>query len=397
MGKYSTLMFDVNVDPDGFVLDLESLYAHLARLHDSRHAQGLRYALVTVLVFIVLAKLAGENYLAGIAEWVALRKEPLARALHLNKVRAPHLSTYSRLLGHVLDVHEFEQVVHEFFAAQPGAGRSLTIALDGKTLRGTIPAGQSHGVHLLAAYLTGEGWVLLQVEVGRKENEIAAAPRLLQSLDLRGKIVTGDALLAQRELSVQIVEAGGEYVWTVKGNQPGLEQDLATLFAPEPVVKGFSPASHDDFQEATTWDKGHGRLERRTITVSAALHAYLDWPYAEQVFQVERVVRSLGTGKMTREVVYGVTSLTRTQASPERLLALVRGHWQIENGLHYRRDETLREDWYHVRTGQAPEALAVLNNLVLGLLRRSGISTVPQARRRYSAHLPEALALVLQA
>lgn len=397
MPKYSPPTFDVNVDPDGFVMDLNSLYEHLTRLQDSRHARGVRYALVTVLVYVILAKLAGEDRPAGIAEWVALRKEQLAEALHLKEPRAPHLSTYARLLGHVIDMNQFEQLLHDFFAAQPGAGESVTIALDGKTLRGTIPAGHTHGVHLLAAYLSGEGWVLLQVEVGRKENEIKAAPRLLKTLDLRGKIVTGDALLAQRELSVQIVEGGGDYVWTVKGNQPGLEHDVATLFAPEPVVKGFSPASHDDFETATLVNKGHGRLERRTITVSSALKDYLDWPYAEQVFCLERWVREIRTGQETTETVYGVTSLTRAEASPARLGELVRGHWAIENRLHYRRDETLREDWYHVRTGHLPQMMAALNNLVLGLLARCGVTNVPQARRRYARHLEEALPLILGA
>lgn len=397
MKKYSTPTFDVNVDPDGFLIDVNSLYNCLTRLHDSRDARGVRYALVTVLVFVLLAKLAGEDRLAGIAEWVALRKEMLAEALHLEKVRAPHLSTFSRLLGHVIEMNEFEQVIHDFFAAQPGAGESIAISLDGKTLRGTIPAGQTHGVHLLAAYLTGEGWVLLQIEVGSKENEIRVAPRVLKTLDLRGKIVTGDALLAQRELSAQIVEAEGHYVWTVKGNQPGLEQDLATLFAPEPVVKGFSPASHDDFETVRVVNKGHGRLERRTITVSSALKGYLDWPYAEQVFCLERWVREITTGKETTETVYGLTSLTRAEASPARLLELVRGHWAIENSLHYRRDETMREDWYHVRTGHLPQMMAALNNLALGLLARGGVTNVPRARRRYARHLEEAFPLILGA
>lgn len=326
-----------------------------------------------------------------------LRKEALAQALHLKKPRSPHVSTYSRLLGHVIDVNEFEQVVHDYFAAQPHAGESITIALDGKTLRGTLPAGQSHGVHLLAAYLTGEGWVLLQVAVGRKENEVTVAPRLLKSLDLRGKIITGDAALAQRHLSAQIVEAGGDYVWTVKGNQPALEQDIATLFAPEPVVKGFSPASHDDFQMKSVPNKGHGRLERRTLTVSSALKEHLDWPYAAQVFKLERRVVQMGTGEVTETVVYGVTSLAAREASPARLLGLVRGHWLIENGLHYRRDATLREDWSQVRRGHAPQVLAALNNVVLGLLLRQGVKNVPQARRRYAAHPEQALPLILEA
>ena len=114
MAQYSAPNFDVNLDPEGFVIDLDSLYAALARLKDSRHARGLRYSLVNLLVCIVLAKLAGEDYLAGIAEWVALRKKPLREMLHWVKPRAAHRSTYSRILGRVIDITEFERVVHDF-------------------------------------------------------------------------------------------------------------------------------------------------------------------------------------------------------------------------------------------------------------------------------------------
>ena len=139
------------------------------------------------------------------------------------------------------------------------------MSLDGKTLRGTIAAGQSQGLHLLAAFLPEEGWVLMQVEVEGQENEVTAAPRVLRCLDLRGKVVTGDALLAQRHLSVQIVEAGGEYIWPVKENQPELHRDIAMLFEPEEWVKGFSPALKD-FRAAQSVEKGHGRLFPQTVS-----------------------------------------------------------------------------------------------------------------------------------
>ena len=113
------------------MVDLDSLYAHLARLQDRRHARGLRYALVTVLGYIVLAKLAGEDRLYGISQWVWHRKESLAEALHLDKLRAPCLNTYRTILGQVIDIEEFEKVVREFFAAQPQAGQGIVIALDG--------------------------------------------------------------------------------------------------------------------------------------------------------------------------------------------------------------------------------------------------------------------------
>ena len=123
------------------------------------------------------------------------RKEPLAEVFHLKKPRAPCANTHRNILGRVVNIEEFEPVVRDFFASQPQAGQSLVIALDGKTLRGTLAVGQTRGQHLLAAYLPAEGWVLFQVEVDGKENEITAAPRVLKMLDLRGKIVTGDACL----------------------------------------------------------------------------------------------------------------------------------------------------------------------------------------------------------
>ncbi len=386
----------VNAPGSGFVIDLDSLCAWLSRLRDKRQARGLRYSLVRVLVSMVLAKLAGEDHVNGIAEWVRHRMAFLAAALGWPEACAPHRTTYSRVLAQAVDAGEFEELVRSFFAHQPAAGRNVVVCVDGKTLRGTIPAGQSRGVHLLAAFLPDEGWVLMQVEVGREENEVTAASRLLKSLDLRGKVVTGDALLAQRSLSVQVVEGGGEYLWTVKGNQSQLQEDIAVLFEPSPAAKGFSSAP-PTFPTAKSVEKGHGRLECRTLQVSSILRGYLEWPHAEQVFRVERRTRRMSDGKVTQEVRYGITSLTAQEASPRRLLRLVRKHWQIENGLHYRRDETLREDRCRLRRGQAPQVMAIINNLVLGLLRRRGIKNVPQARRYFAAYLSEAIQLVLSA
>jgi len=296
---------------------------------------------------------------------------------------------------HIRRIEEFERVVRDFFGALPRAGHSVVIAVDGKALRGTIPAGQTHGRHLLAAYLPAEGWVLYQVEVASKENEISAAPRVLKCLDLRGKVVTGDAMFAQRELSQQIVDAGGDYVWTVKDNQSTLRQDIALLFQPEQPVKGFG-AALQEFRTAQTVNKGHGREERRTLTASTELQGYLDWPTAAQVFKLERHIKRTADGKTSTEVVYGITSLSPEQAGPARLLELNRSHWGIENGLHYRRDETLREDWCHLKSGQAPRAMAVLNNLIVGLVLHLGWTNLPEARRYYDAHPAEARRIVMR-
>jgi predicted transposase YbfD/YdcC len=391
----STPTFDVNVDAAGFVVDLESLYAALARLHDKRKARGVRYALVTVLTYLVLAKLSGQDSLSGIADWVRLRQEVLMQAFPLKKWRAPCANTYRNILDHVIDIDALEQVVCTFFAHQPDAGYSLVIALDGKTLRGVIRSDHLHGQHLLAAYLPAEGWVLFQVEVESKENEISAAPRVLKKLDLRGKIVTGDAMFAQRELSLQIIAAGGDYVWTVKDNQATLRQDIELLFQPEKTVKGFS-AGVTDFRTAQTIEKNHGRLERRTLTVSAALKEHLNWPGAEQVFKLERYFERTKDHHVTHEVTYGITSLSARDVTADELLSIVRSHWGIENGLHYRRDVTLHEDAAHLKCGQASHALATLNNLILGVVLRLGWTNLAEARRYFDARFDQAKKVILQ-
>ena len=117
--KYTPLSFEVNLRPEGFVVDIDSLFSSLMQLHDRRDARGLRYTLVTVLVYIILAKLSGENFARGMADWVKLRKEQLAEGLGLAKVQAPHATTYTRILGHAIDPDEFQRVVGDYFAHLP--------------------------------------------------------------------------------------------------------------------------------------------------------------------------------------------------------------------------------------------------------------------------------------
>lgn len=395
MPKYTPTAFELNLRSEGVVFDVGSLMDALMRLHDQRDARGVRYALVTVLVFVFLAKLSGEDSLRGMAQWVKERAQALAGFLGLAKAQAPHHTTYGRILGRAVDVEQFEQVLHDYVAALPQAGQTVQIALDGKTLRGTIPTGATQGVHLLTAYFPEEGLVFAQVEVGAHENEITAAPRLLGMLDLRGKIVTADALLTQRQIAIEIVARGGEYVLPVKANQPELREDIQTLFADKQCAKGGRPLA-SEFDRATEVEKGHGRIEKRTLTVSSALKGYVRWPYAEQVFCVEREFKHLKTGVVTREVTYGITSLTAQEADAKRLLRVVRRYWGIESGLHYRRDVTLHEDRSRVRQGRAPQMLAAINNVVLGLWARCRYTNAAEARRHFAAHLAEAVQLILR-
>jgi predicted transposase YbfD/YdcC len=393
--KYNTAaLWPAALDAACF-FDVGSLYEHLEKLNDRRDPRGIRYPLPVALVFVILAKLAGEQEPRGIAHWVALRKDLLAEALHFAHHSTPCAITFSRILGKALEVNELQQLVSRFLLSHPEAGQGLEINLDGKTLRGTIPAGQTKGRHLLAAYLPDQGIVLVQVEVGGKENEIAVAPRLLKSIDLQGKIVTGDAMFAHRELSRQVVEAGGDYVWSVKENQPALRADIEALFEIEEGKTRLKPMAND-FGRASTLDKQHGRLEQRRITSSEMLAGHSDWPGLKQVFKIEREVEEVSSGKRRSETVYGVSSLSCEQADGGRLLEIVRKHWMIENGLHYRRDWSLREDYCRLRIGEAAQAMSVINNLIIGLVLREGFQYLPDARRKYSAQPLEGLKLILR-
>lgn len=393
--KYNTAGLALDSLEDAFFFDVGSLYEHLEKLNDRRDPHGIRYPLALALVFIILAKLAGEQEPRGIAQWIELRKQLLKEALHFDRDTVPHAITYSRILGRAVDLVELQQAVTLFLLSAPNAGVSVEINLDGKTLRGTIPAGQRQGLHLLAAYLPEEGIVLWQMEVGAKDNEIAAAPRLLKTIDLKGKIVTGDAMFAQRDISRQILEAGANYVWTVKANQGSLRSDIEALFEIE-EGKTSLKVMGNDFKRAETIDKEHGRLERRHITTSGMLAGEVDWPGLRQVFKIEREVEELTSGRKHSEISYGVTSLSGRQANADRVLEIVRKHWMIENGLHYRKDRSLREDYCRLRIGDGAQAMAIINNLVVGLVLREGFKYLPDARRKYNAQPLEGLKLILR-
>ena len=305
--------------------------------------------------------------------------------------------TYRRILADVVNVEELERVSSAYFLrGQKYDGKKVLVAIDGKVLRGTLNDRQE-GTYLLAAYLPQEGIVLMEVALAGKGSEIPAAPSVLKSLDLREKMVMGDALHTQKPISIQIVESGGEYIWFAKGNQPQMEENIRLWFEPDvqPIPgMNFPPK---DFETAKQTNKGHSRLETRTITVSSQLKDFLDWPYLEQVFKLERRFVSLKTGEIHEQVVYGFTSLSRIEIAPLQLLEMTRSYWGIENGLHYRRDVTLREDYTRLTQGRAGQAMACLNNLILGiLLSEKRYRTIPSARRYFNAHPAEALDLFMR-
>lgn len=276
----------------------------------------------------------------------------------------------------------FFQQLHQ--PAEVPARGSIMLAVDGKTLRGTIPAGHTRGVHVVAAYLPERGVVLAQLAVDHKENEIVVIPTLLAPRDRTGMVVVGDAMQPQRQLSIQILETGGDYLWFVKDNQPTLSSDIERLLTPLPVLSGTSGEA-TDFTTAHQIDAAQGRLEARQITVSRWLQAYSDWPYLAQVFKLERTVWR--AGNPMREVRSGVTSVSAPVATAERLLVIARAAWGREHGWHDRRAVSLADDARRLRRGAGPQGMAARNHAVIGRVLTAGERNLAAAQRRLAYHV----------
>jgi hypothetical protein len=180
-----------------------------------------------------------------------------------------------------------------------------------------------------------------------------------------------------------------------KGNPPQLEEDLRLWFGPDPEPIPGQAYLPKDFEIAQTVNKGHGRIEQRILTVSSQLKDFLDGPYLEQVFKLERCFIFTRTGEVHKPVVYGITSLTREQITPQALLHLIRSYWGIENGLPYRREVTLHDDQTRMTKPNAARVMACLNNLVVALLiAKKKFPYLPSARRFFAAHPDHALTLL---
>lgn len=360
------------------------LAAALGDVPDPRAARGQRYPWQFLLLLISAALASGQTHGRGISQWVSEHAEELRAALGWQSAHWPSEATLRRTLRDV-DVAALEACVER--VAPPRAG-VVGQALDGKTVRGARRHGQA--VHLVSL-VTHHGAVLAQTAVAAKENEIVAAPLLLAGRDLRGTLTTMDALHTQRTFAELIRKQGGHYLMVVKDNQPELAQAIATLFADPPWLSHERAA---EYAVHRTLDKGHGRIEIRTLEASPSLNTWLDWPGLGQVLR--RTCRRIDprTGAITEAVMLGITSLPFAANRVERIEAFWRGHWSIENKVHYVRDVTLGEDRGQAHTGATAQALAALRNAILTLIRATRWRYVADAIRHYAASPPRALALI---
>jgi predicted transposase YbfD/YdcC len=392
--EYSTIGKGQEISVEGVVYDKGSVYGRLQTLTDIRKARGKRYSLTTVLMIVLLAKLSGADTPTAIAEWGTHHQGELEVFLRIKPKRMPERSTYRRLLAYKVYETEVERMVREY---NQGGERGDICALDGKALLGMPRREDGTAEYALSVYDVRAGKTIAQVEVGSKENEITKAPEAIKLAKIDGKVVTGDAMHTQKRLAQTILDENGDYVFTVKENQPNLYKNIQSLFAPEYPRPGFGKIQ-TDFLQAQTVNKGHGRLEKRTLTTSEMLNTYAAWPGLAQVYRLEREFQWWRKGvcyKTSCEVEFGITSLARKKTTPAKLLEVRRAHWGIETGSHYRRDVTLKEDTTRFTIGNGARVMANINNLILALIRQAGFLNAAQARRFFAAHLFAAFSLLV--
>jgi len=349
----------------------------LAWVPDPRRPRGIRHGLPGILAVAIAAVVAGSRSFAAIGQWVADADADLLAALGFHRGCGPSESAIRRAFAR-LDAAKLDAILAAWLWTRTRVvDQRRVIAIDGKTVRGARTR-DTAAPHLVAAFDHDSGAVLGQLAVTAKSNEIPAVRTLLAGFDLEGVVVTVDAMHTQTDTAQIIIEAGGDYVFTVKGNQP-------TLYA------ACKALPWRDVPARSATSTGHGRRVTRTIKVVTA-PAWVEFHGAAQVAQLRRTVTR--SGKKTVEVVYLITSADHAAAPPKRLAAWVQGHWGIENRLHWVRDMTFDEDRSQVRTGAAPQVMATVRNLVISLLRLAGWTNIAHALRHHAADNRRPLALL---
>jgi len=362
-------------------MPLGSLPAHFAALDDPRMDRTKHHALLDLLVIAVCAVICGADSWVEIEEFGKAKHAWFRTFLDLPNGIPSH-DTFGRVFA-ALDPEQFQQCFLAWVQAAATRAETQIVALDGKTLRRSHDRGKGKAaIHMVSAWATTNRLVLGQVKVDAKSNEITALPALLEVLALKGCIVTIDAMGCQTEIVKTIVAQEADYVLSLKGNQGTLHREVQELFTHARATQ-FQDVAHD-FHE--TVNKGHGRLEvRRHWTIMDAEYVqYLNtkekWADLRSIGMVE-AERQVGD-RVTHETRYYIASL---DGDAKRFGEAVRGHWGIENSVHWVLDIAFREDESRVRVGHSPANFAVLRHIALNLLRQETTATCGVKAKRLKA------------
>jgi predicted transposase YbfD/YdcC len=341
------------------------MFADIENVDDPR-ANNARHFLTDILVIAILAVMSGADDYPGIVEY-GRDEHPWLKTILRLPHGIPSISTFRRVFA-ALKPAVLLGVMRRWSGELAGSLAGKQIAIDGKALRRSFDhAWDKSGLHLVTAWCAEENLVLAQQAVDEKSNEIKAVPELLNMLDLRGTVVTADALNTQKEIAAQIVKGGGDYLLAVKGNHPTL-QDSIERHLDEMILEKFKDVEHV-YHETT--EGGHGRIDTRKVWATGQidwLAGKEDWKKLTSVVVVESVRKLLGKGESSTQRRYFISSVACT--SGEKFAGLVRNHWSIENCQHWSLDMAFNEDQSRIRKDHGDQNLAALRRIALGLLRR---------------------------
>ena len=340
-----------------------------------RRACNCSHYLSDVLSIAIMAVLCGSEGWAAVESWGLLNEEWLKTFMDLPHGIPSH-DTFDRVFG-LLDPIAFEECFMKWTSALISKAAGRFIAVDGKTLRRSWKRAWSKTpVHLVSAFVTKNQMVLGQLATDAKSNEITAIPKLLGMLTLAGSTVTIDAMGCQREIAAQIIAQKGDYLLAVKDNQPTLFAAVTALLD-EGILDGFKGMSHGYF-ESFQDKNSHGRIETRRVWVTDEVHWLGEellelWAGLKSLVVVESIRQDLGdlTGKVSTERRYYICSHGGADDKlAERLAQGIRGHWGVENGLHWCLDVSMGEDKSRIRVAKGAENFSRLRRIALNKLKR---------------------------
>jgi predicted transposase YbfD/YdcC len=367
-----------------------SLVECFTEVIDPRIERTKRHELSDILTLSVLAVIAGAEGWEDIEEFGHSKHEWLKEYLALPNGIPSH-DTISRVFR-ALNPQEFNAALLQWMETLHEQLGFRHVAIDGKTLRRSHDRGSMKAaLHLVSAWSTAQQLVLGQEATDAKSNEITAIPKLLKLLELKGAIVTIDAMGCQKEIARQIVAGGGDYVLAVKDNQPTLHAAIRDHFL-HLYETDFAGC---EVRRLTTVDQGHGRQEQRYYYVTAlpeSLRA-LDTEWANLTSIGQAVNVSIRNGKEVSDVRYFILSLS---PQVKRFAAAVRGHWGIENSLHWTLDMTFREDESRICKDHGPENFATLRRAALGRIKQDKSKGSVKKKRKRAAWNNDALLTIVK-
>jgi predicted transposase YbfD/YdcC len=350
------------------LIDPTVLMDYLAALDDPRIDRTKKHDLIDILVIAICAAICGAKTWVDIEDFGEAKQEWFSTFLNL-KHGIPSHDTFRRLFL-ILNPEKFLEIFMNWVSAITEDTDLKQICIDGKTLRRSFERGKSQSaIHMVNAWSTGASLCLGQLKSEGKSNEIKTIPKLLELLDVEGCIVSTDAMGCQRDIADKILEKKADYLFGLKGNHPYLEERVKEKFesTSNPGPKSFS------IEEHVEESKGHGRVEKRHYRVITAkknkplgINPLEKWPELNSIIEVRSQRITIKTGEVSEELRYYISSSTR---GAKDFSSSIRGHWEVENKLHWVLDVVFREDDCRSRAGYSAENFSMLRQFALNLIK----------------------------